>query len=107
MQGAIVELVYSGTTWQTYASVGTGTASLVTLTGTQTVTNKSITPRVVTLVDSIATNVQTFSWNAIFQGSTDLPLATSSTGSSKYDYFGFIYNSAATKWQYIAELKGF
>ena len=54
-----------------------------------------------------STNVLTFSFNAIFQGSTDLPLPTSSSGSNKYDYLGFIYNSDATKWQYIAKIFGF
>jgi len=52
-------------------------------------------------------NVQTFSWNGIFQGSTDLSLPTTSTGSSKYDYMGFIYNSDNTKWQIIASVFGF
>lgn len=54
-----------------------------------------------------STNVQTFSWNAIFAGSTDLVLPTASTGSSKYDYVGFIYNSTASKWQIIAKNFGF
>jgi hypothetical protein len=54
-----------------------------------------------------STNVQTFSWNAIFAGSTDLPLPTASTGSSKYDYVGFIYNSTAGKWQLLAKNFGF
>jgi hypothetical protein len=46
IQGAIVELVYDGTTWEAYASVGTGTANIVQLTPSQTLTNKRITPRV-------------------------------------------------------------
>ena len=54
-----------------------------------------------------STNVQTFSWNAIFAGSTDLVLPTASSGSSKYDYVGFIYNSTASKWQIIAKNFGF
>jgi hypothetical protein len=52
-------------------------------------------------------NVQTFSWNAIYSGSTDMPLPTSSSGSNKYDYMGFIYNSTATKWQLLAKNFGF
>lgn len=55
----------------------------------------------------ISTNVQTFSWNAAFVGSTDLVLPATSTGSSKYDYMGFIYNSTAAKWQLIAKVFGF
>jgi hypothetical protein len=54
-----------------------------------------------------STNIQTFSWNAVFSGSSDLALPTVSTGSTKYDYMGFIYNSDASKWQIIAKNFGF
>jgi hypothetical protein len=54
-----------------------------------------------------STNVQTFSWNSIFAGSTDLALATATSGSSKTDYLGFIYNSISTKWQLVAKVFGF
>lgn len=54
-----------------------------------------------------ATNAQTFSFNAIFEGSTDLPLPATSSSGSKYDYLGFMYNSAATQWQLIAKNFGF
>lgn len=54
-----------------------------------------------------STNVQTFSWDAAFAGSTDLNLPATSSGSSKYDYMGFMYNSTATKWQLIAKVFGF
>jgi hypothetical protein len=137
------------------ANGGTGSttlagASIVTYTGSETLSNKTITPRVVAIADgtSIAINadttdiatqantqatgtlsisaptgtpfngqklilrisstaVQTFSWNAIFVGSTDLPLPTASSSSSKYDYVGFIYNSTAAKWQLLAKIFGF
>jgi hypothetical protein len=52
-------------------------------------------------------SVQTFSWNAVFNGSTDVPLPTSSTGSNKYDYMGFIYNANASTWQLLAKNFGF
>lgn len=55
----------------------------------------------------LSTNAQTFSWNAAFQGSGDLSLPTVSSGSSKYDYMGFVYNSTATKWQMLAKVFGF
>jgi hypothetical protein len=55
----------------------------------------------------LSTNVQTFSWNAVFAGSTDVALPTASTGTSKYDYMGFVYNSTAAKWQIIAKNFGF
>jgi hypothetical protein len=54
-----------------------------------------------------STNVQTFSWNPAFVGSTDLALPTASSGSSKVDYMGFIYNSTATKWHLLAKVFGF
>lgn len=53
------------------------------------------------------TNVQTLSYNAIFAGSTDIPLPTATSGSSKYDYLGFMYNSTAAKWQMVARAFGF
>jgi hypothetical protein len=54
-----------------------------------------------------STNVQTFNWNGIFRGSTDLSLPTASSGSSKEDYMGFIYDSSFTKWDLIAKNFGF
>jgi hypothetical protein len=54
-----------------------------------------------------STSVQTFSWNAIFAGSTDLALPTASSSGGKYDYVGFIYNSTASKWQLLAKVFGF
>lgn len=55
----------------------------------------------------ISTNSQAFSWNAIFAGSVDLPLPTVCSGSGKYDYLGFIYNSTAAKWQLLSKVFGF
>jgi hypothetical protein len=55
----------------------------------------------------LSTNVQTFSWNAVFQGSTDTALPSVSTGTSKYDYFGFIWNSTNSKWQLLAKNMGY
>lgn len=54
-----------------------------------------------------STSVQTFSWNAAFQGSTDLALPTVSSSSGKYDYTGFIWNSTNSKWQLLATNFGF
>jgi hypothetical protein len=53
------------------------------------------------------TNAQTLSFNAIFRGSTDLTLPTTSSGSSKTDYLAFIYNSAASKWDLLAKNFGY
>jgi hypothetical protein len=54
-----------------------------------------------------STNVQTLSWNAAYTGSIDMPLPTASSGATRYDYFGFIYNSTSTTWQLIAKNFGF
>ncbi len=53
------------------------------------------------------TNQMSFVWNAIFRGSTDLPLPATSSGSSKTDYLAFVYNSDSTKWDLIAKNFGF
>lgn len=137
---------YNGSTGVTVAI----DSSVVTLSGTQTLTNKNIQARVVSIADGTSitinadttdiatqantqgagtltinaptgtpfngqklilrlssTSVQTFSWDSVFQGSTDLTLPTASTGSSKFDYMGFIYNSTASKWQIVAKNFGF
>jgi uncharacterized protein YjbI with pentapeptide repeats len=54
-----------------------------------------------------STAVQTFAWNAIYQGSSDLPLPLTTSGAGKADYLGFIYNSTTTKWQVLAKNFGF
>lgn len=54
-----------------------------------------------------STNVQTLSWNAVFTDISGVPLPTASSGSSKTDYFGFIYNATSSKWQLLAKVLGF
>ena len=54
-----------------------------------------------------ATNVQTFSWNSVFSGSSDLPLPSTTSGAGKTDYIGFMYNTTDSKWQLIATNFGF
>jgi hypothetical protein len=55
----------------------------------------------------ICTNAQTLSWNAAYAGSTDLPLPSATTGSSKADYVGVIYDTNSSKWHLIAKNFGF
>lgn len=53
-----------------------------------------------------STNAQTLSWNGVYVGGTvALPSATS--GSSKIDYYTFIYDSVASKWDYTGTATGF
>ena len=54
-----------------------------------------------------STNIQTFNFNTIYVGSTDLSLPATTSGSSKYDYLGFMYNSTVNKWQLLASMFGF
>ena len=52
-------------------------------------------------------NIQTINWDAIYTASNDLPLPTSTVGSSKIEYFAFFYNSSANKWHLMSKLSGF
>jgi hypothetical protein len=54
-----------------------------------------------------STNTQTFSWNAIFGGGADMALPTSTSGASKEDYIGFIYDSVNVKWHLVAKSFGY
>jgi len=53
------------------------------------------------------TNAQVLSFNAIYSSSTSLGFPASTSGASKTDYLGFIYNSATTKWNFVAQVLGF
>ncbi len=53
-----------------------------------------------------STNVQTFSWNSVFVGG-NLGLPTASTGSSKIDYFTFLYDTVNSKWDYTGSAGNF
>jgi hypothetical protein len=54
-----------------------------------------------------STNIQTLSWNAVYAGGADLTLPSATSGSSLTDYYGFIYNSGATKWHLLSKISGF
>lgn len=115
-----------------------------TISATNTLTNKRITPRVVTAADATSvtpnsdsadvtyqlntqaggtltinadggtatngqlwifkvksTNVQTYAWNAVFVGG-GVTLPTTTSGSSKIDYIGFIFDTVNSKWHCIS-----
>jgi len=88
----------------TYNTEAAGTLTMAIPTGTPTDGQKL-------LVVIRSTNVQTFSWTIAgansFDGSDDLPLPTATSGSSKYDYLGFIYASATQRWRLLAKNFGF
>ena len=98
----------------TSITVNTDTTDIATQANTQAVGTLTINAPTGTAINGqkfilrlTSTNVQTFSFNAIFAGSTDLTLPTVSSGSSKTDYLGWIYDSTAVKWQMIAKVFGF
>jgi hypothetical protein len=77
-----------------------GTLTINAPTGTATNGQKLV-------IRLLSSNVQTISCNTIFSGSSDLPLPSASSGSNKYDYLGFIYNTDNSKWQLLAKNFGF
>ncbi len=128
----------------------TNARSVVTVGGTQTLSAKRFTPRIVVMADATSltptadtadentqvntqaagaltanapsgtpvdgqriilriksTNVMTFAWNGIYRGSNTVVLPVATTGSSKTDYFAFIYNFADTKWDCVAAVYGY
>ncbi len=98
----------------TSVTINADTTDLATQTNTQVAGTLTINAPTGTLASGQkfifrlqSSNVQTFSWNAVFSGSTDLSLPTVSSGASKYDYMGFIYNSTAAEWQILAKNFGF
>ena len=71
--GASVQLVYDGTTWGVYAQIGGNGGNAVTLTGVQTLTNKTIAFGSNTLTDVASTNTsQTLTNKTIAFGSNTL-----------------------------------
>ena len=53
-----------------------------------------------------STNVQTFSWNAVYVGG-DTALPTATTGSSQIDYYSFIYDTVDSKWHFTGKATNF
>jgi hypothetical protein len=87
----------------------TDVGKLATLSQTTTFANPTGTPvdgqQVMLRIKSTASRAVSFGTS--FRGSTDLPLPSATTGSSKTDYFGFQYNADDSKYDIIASNKGF
>ena len=62
ISGVSVQLVYDGTTWNVYAQVGGNGGTAVTLDGTQTLTNKTLTAPIVN-TPIVTQNIQIISTN--------------------------------------------
>ncbi len=54
-----------------------------------------------------SSSARTLSFDTQFRAGTDISLPTTTTGSSKTDYFGFIYDSIDATWDLIASAAGF
>lgn len=54
-----------------------------------------------------STSAQAISFGSQYRGGTDIALPTTTSGSSKTDYYGFQYNSDDTKWDLVAAARGF
>lgn len=98
----------------TSITVNADTSDIATQANTQVAGTLTINAPTGTIVNGqkfilrlTSTNVQTFSWNSVFAGSTDIALPTASSGGGLTDYVGFIYNSTSAKWQMIAKVFGF
>lgn len=107
----VTQTVVSGTTIAPVITNANQTEQTNTASaGTLTISNPTGTPfegQTWRLVVT-CTNSQTFSWGSAFEGSTTAALPTTTTGSAKTDYYGFVYHGAATSpWQMVGSNTGF
>jgi hypothetical protein len=83
----------------------------VTLGGNRTLGNPSNPirdgQRLLFCVRQDGTGGRTLAYDTKYRFSTDLPSPTLSTGASKIDYLGFIYNKTDDKWDFVGKVFGF
>jgi hypothetical protein len=83
--GASVQFVYDGTTWEVYAQIGGNGGNAVTLTGVQTLTNKTINGASNTLTVRLANDV-----------TGTLPIANGGTGTTSTQFANLTTNVTGT-----------
>jgi hypothetical protein len=54
-----------------------------------------------------STNAQVLSFNAIYRSSVDLGFPATTSGASRTDYLGFIYNAQSVRWDMFSKMFGF
>jgi hypothetical protein len=65
-----IQCIYDGTTWDIFAQIGANDTAVVTLNGTQTLTNKTLTSPTITGTGAIAAATVTLSGNLTLSGGT-------------------------------------
>lgn len=83
---------------------------ITTLTGgTLTVSNPIGKPQngQTIIIKVKSSNAQTYAWGTLYRGSSTLSLPSATTGSSKWDYLGFVYNEQDGYFDLLAYTAGF
>ncbi len=82
---------------------------LLTVSQTTTFANPTGTPTAFQqyMLRIKSTSAQTLAFGTQYRTGTDMALPTTTTGSSKTDYFGFQWNSDDSKWDLVAVARGF
>lgn len=87
----------------------TDIGTLLTLSQTSVLANPTGSPvsgqRLIIRIKSTA--IQNISFGSQYRSSNDITLPTATTGGSKTDYLGFIWNSVDSTWDYISKNLGF